>query len=144
MQNRDELSHAWPFEPLRVNVINVHGYNAEVQQRLLYALRGNTEPGHFKTCTDLFQEHARHTHTAQEYYGAYFPPFVAKLLKLLVDYHKLLCKPGGKSCWIVGSYATKPHDHETGFVNTHILNRRLTPSPHPERFAVSSLSCDVT
>lgn len=81
MQNRDELSHAWPFEPLRVNVINVHGYNAEVQQHLLSGLRGNTEPGHFKTCTDLFQEHATHIHTvAQEYYGAYFLPFVANLI----------------------------------------------------------------
>lgn len=33
-QNRDGLSHAWLFEPSRVNVINVHDYNAELQQCL--------------------------------------------------------------------------------------------------------------
>lgn len=31
-QNRDGLSHAWLFELSRVNVINVHDYNAELQQ----------------------------------------------------------------------------------------------------------------
>lgn len=62
VQKRDELSHAWLFEPLRVNVINVHGYSAELQQRLLYGLRGNTRPGHFKTCTSCPPRHT-HTHT---------------------------------------------------------------------------------
>lgn len=33
-QNRDGLSHAWLFEVPRVNVINVHDYNAELQQCL--------------------------------------------------------------------------------------------------------------
>lgn len=33
-QNRDGLSHAWLFELSRVNVINVHDYNAELQQCL--------------------------------------------------------------------------------------------------------------
>ena len=33
--NRDGLSHAWLFKPSRVNVINVHDYNAELQLSVL-------------------------------------------------------------------------------------------------------------
>lgn len=61
VQKRDELSHAWLFEPSRVNVINVHGCNAELQRRCLYGSRENTGPGQLKTCNDLLQGHAAYT-----------------------------------------------------------------------------------
>lgn len=57
VQKRDELSHAWLFEPSGVNVINVHGCNAE----LFYGWRENTGPGQLETCNDLLQGHAAHT-----------------------------------------------------------------------------------
>lgn len=48
VQKGDELSHAWLFELLGVNVINVHGYNAKLHQRLIDGLKE-------KTGMDLFQ-----------------------------------------------------------------------------------------
>lgn len=41
-QKRDELCHAWLSELSRVNVINVHDYNAELQECLSYDIKGNT------------------------------------------------------------------------------------------------------